>query len=182
MTPLGPCGTVARVADTRFGFAPGKQNDSTVMMFRSWTSATTEARTYCKSWYEKTLDERQAAQEMWAWRQKRDEESRRESPPPSYSPKIVSQVETEIPEEGRREHVNGTVIVGVTVDANGKPTNPSVVSSDLRGPQGAISHSLLADYYQSAITTVMQYKFKPGMQNGKVAPCGIQIQLDFHIY
>jgi protein TonB len=86
------------------------------------------------------------------------------------APKIVSQVDAEFSEEARKAKYMGVAIVDVVVDERGIPIRVHVVSDPGMG------------LGEKAIEAVKQYRFKPGMENGKPVKTEVQIQIDFHIY
>jgi len=86
------------------------------------------------------------------------------------APKVVSQVDAEFTEEARKAKYMGVAIVDVVVDERGMPIRVRVVSDPGMG---------LGDKAKEA---VQQFRFKPGMENGKPVKTEVQIQVDFHIY
>ncbi len=86
------------------------------------------------------------------------------------APKVVSQVDAEFTEEARKAKYMGVAIVDVVVDERGMPIRVRVVSDPGMG---------LGDKAKEA---VQQFRFKPGMDNGKPVKTEVQIQVDFHIY
>jgi protein TonB len=86
------------------------------------------------------------------------------------APKIVTQVDAEFSEEARKAKYMGVAIVDVVVDERGLPARVRVVSDPGMG------------LGEKAIEAVKQYRFKPGLENGKPVKTEVQIQIDFHIY
>jgi TonB family protein len=91
---------------------------------------------------------------------------------PNRFPKVISQVDAEYPAQARADKnpLNGAVVVGVTVGADGSVKETHIV------------HSLRADFDESAQTAVRQYRFEPALADGKPVEAKIQIEVDFHIY
>lgn len=91
---------------------------------------------------------------------------------PNRLPKIIGQVDAIYPEPARADKntLNGSVVVGATVGADGavKETH--------------IEDSLRADYDASAEASVRQYRFEPALLDGKPVEARIKIEVDFHIY
>jgi hypothetical protein len=85
------------------------------------------------------------------------------------NPSLLSSVEPEFSDEARREPLfNVTVQVGLTVDAEGKPTDiwivrPAGLGLDVR-----------------AGTAVSQYKFKPATCHGQAVPVPLYVDVNFH--
>jgi len=86
------------------------------------------------------------------------------------APKVVSQVDAEFTEEARKAKYMGVAIVNVDIDERGIPVRVRVVSDPGMG------------LGEKAREAVMQFRFKPGMENGKPVKTEVQIQVDFHIY
>ena len=91
---------------------------------------------------------------------------------PNRFPKVISQVDAEYPVQARADKhpLNGAVVVGVTVGADGAVKETHIV------------HSLRADFDESAQTAVRQYRFEPALADGKPVEAKIQIEVDFRIY
>ncbi len=86
------------------------------------------------------------------------------------APKVVSQVDAEFTEEARKAKYMGVAIVNVDIDERGIPVRVRVVSDPGMG------------LGEKAREAVMQFRFRPGMENGKPVKTEVQIQVDFHIY
>jgi protein TonB len=85
-------------------------------------------------------------------------------------PQAIYTVEPEFSEEARKAKVTGIVLVNVVVDLNGLPTHVRVV----RGVGMGLD--------EKAIEAVRQYRFKPGMENGKPVLTEVNVEVDFHIF
>ncbi len=86
------------------------------------------------------------------------------------APEILYKVEPEFSEEARKAKVSGNVVVGIWVDTNGNPTHIRV----LRGIGMGLD--------EKAVEAVRQYKFKPGMENGKPVVTEVNIEVNFQIF
>lgn len=86
------------------------------------------------------------------------------------APEILYKVEPEFSEEARKAKVSGNVVVGIWVDANGNPTHIRV----LRGIGMGLD--------EKAVEAVRQYKFRPGMENGKPVVTEVNIEVNFQIF
>ncbi len=86
------------------------------------------------------------------------------------APQVVYQAEADYSEEARKAKYMGLVLVSVVVDPNGNPTQVHVVRPVGMGLD------------EKAVEAVRQYKFKPGMENGKPVPTIINVEIDFHIF
>lgn len=86
------------------------------------------------------------------------------------APELLYKVEPEFSEEARKAKVAGNVLVGIWVDASGNPTHVRV----LRGVGMGLD--------EKAIEAVRQYRFKPGMENGKPVVTEVNIEVNFQIF
>src|SRR6185437_4870089 len=87
------------------------------------------------------------------------------------APVPVVQPAAEFTDQARRERVEGEVMVTLTVDANGMPQNPRVIKP------------LPAGLTDAAIASVMKYRFRPALEDGKMpVPTMITIAVNFRLY
>jgi periplasmic protein TonB len=86
------------------------------------------------------------------------------------APKLVLQVDPEFSEEARRSKFSGNVYVLAVVDERGNVSSARVE----RGVGMGLD--------EKAVEAVKQYKFKPGMQNGKPVKTEVEINVDFKIF
>lgn len=86
------------------------------------------------------------------------------------APVPLYEVDAEFSEEARRAKFSGNVEIYLVVDEHGNPTHIRVT----RGVGMGLD--------EKAIEAVRQYKFKPGMLNGKPVKVDMNIEVDFHIY
>ena len=85
------------------------------------------------------------------------------------SPFLLSKVEPEYSEEARKAKYQGIVTLYVEVDTNGRAQNIRVL------------HSLGLGLDEKAIEAVKQWKFRPGMKNGKPVTVAAQIEVSFRL-
>lgn len=85
-------------------------------------------------------------------------------PRPIYAP------EPEFSEEARKAKYQGTCVLGLVVDTNGRPTNIRVVSSLGMGLD------------EKAIETITTWRFEPGQKDGHAVAVEIAIEVNFHLY
>lgn len=71
--------------------------------------------------------------------------------------------------EARKNHIQGTCIVAIIVDANGIPQQPKVVRS--------LGYGL----DESALSAVAKYRFSPAKKQGHPVPVKIMIKIDFKL-
>jgi len=85
------------------------------------------------------------------------------------APTVLSKVEPEYSEEARKAKWQGTVVLQVVVDEHGLPR-------DLR-----VMRQLGLGLDQKAIDAVSNWRFRPGMKDGKPVPVLATIEVSFHL-
>lgn len=83
-------------------------------------------------------------------------------------PVPVRTVAPEYPEDLRRDHVSGLVIVTIEVDAQG-----NVASA-------AIEKSSNSEFNQPAVAALKKWRFKPARQNGSPVTATVKIPVKFN--
>jgi protein TonB len=86
------------------------------------------------------------------------------------APRVIYQTDPEFSEEARKAKYQGTCVLGVVVDANGRPTNIRVLSALGMGLD------------EKAMESVKNWKFEPGQKDGHAVPVEIAVEVDFHLY
>ncbi len=91
--------------------------------------------------------------------------------PDMTPPKIINNhVEAHYSAEGRKAKINGTVLLGLVVDAQGMPQHITVLKK--------LGHGL----DEQAISAVHLYRLLPAIQDGKPVPVPIAIEVRFRLY
>jgi bla regulator protein blaR1 len=88
-------------------------------------------------------------------------------------PVLTHAVDAEFPDARRKagkKGLEGVSVVGLVVDSKGAPR-------DIH-----IARSLAPDFDKAAMDAVRQYKFEPGMRNGKAVAVAINIEVNFRRY
>ena len=85
------------------------------------------------------------------------------------APSVLSKIEPEYSEEARKAKWQGTVVVSVIVDELGRPRNVRVL------------RSLGLGLDQKAVEAVSQWRFKPGLKDGKPVPVMATIEVNFRL-
>ena len=85
-------------------------------------------------------------------------------------PKLISTVEPKYPRPLFHKRKPSLVLVGITVPADGIPTDLHIVKS------GGTS------FDKSALNAVKQYRFRPATLHGKAVPVAINIEVNFQIF
>lgn len=86
------------------------------------------------------------------------------------APVLIYSVEPEFSEEARKAKVAGNVLVNLWVDTNGLPSHVRVI----RGVGMGLD--------EKAKEAVMQYRFKPAMENGKPVLVELNVEVNFQIF
>ncbi len=84
-------------------------------------------------------------------------------------PVLIFQVDPEFSEEARKAKYQGTVLLAIEIDTSGHPAN-------LRILQG-----LGMGLDEKAIQAVLQWRFRPGLQNGKPTVTSATVQVTFRL-
>lgn len=84
-------------------------------------------------------------------------------------PRITVKAEPEYSEEARQVHLDGTVILKIIIDADGKPRDLQVV------------RSLGLGLDEKAIAAVSKWLFRPGTKNGQPVAGPAQIEVNFRL-
>jgi periplasmic protein TonB len=85
-------------------------------------------------------------------------------------PRVIYQTDPEFSEEARKAKYQGTCVLGLVVDANGRPTQIHVLSALGMGLD------------EKAIESVKNWKFEPGKKDGHDVAVEIAVEVDFHLY
>ena len=85
-----------------------------------------------------------------------------------HAPKVVNKVNPLYPEEARRNHISGVVVVQAMIDAAGHVTD--VIP--LQGPP---------ELTPSAVDAVKQWTFEPGTKAGKPVPVVFNLTVNFKL-
>jgi hypothetical protein len=96
-------------------------------------------------------------------------------------PKLIYSVEPEFSEKLRKKKINGSCVVGLTVDTDGNPKDVHVVSS-IPGLEDKKLHAAVVELQDSCIKPVKQYRFEPGTYQGKPVPVELKVEINFQIY
>ena len=85
------------------------------------------------------------------------------------APSLIYKKEPEYSEEARKAKYQGTVVLYIEVDPNGKAINPRVI------------RSLGLGLDEKAIEAVKQWKFKPGYKDGKAVTVVATVEVNFRL-
>lgn len=86
------------------------------------------------------------------------------------APRVIYQTDPEFSEEARKAKYQGTCVLGLVVDATGRPTNIRVLNALGMGLD------------EKAIESVRNWKFEPGQKDGHAVSVEIAVEVDFHLY
>ena len=85
------------------------------------------------------------------------------------APQLLYKVDPEFSEEARKAKFSGVVVLAIEVDANGRATAFRVI----QGPGLGLE--------EKAIDAVKQWRFRPGLQDGKPVSTSAIIQVNFRL-
>ena len=85
------------------------------------------------------------------------------------NPVLLWKTEPEYSEEARRAKYQGTVVLRIEIDQQGRPRNPKVLQS------------LGLGLDERAVETVLKWKFKPATQDGKPVVSIATIEVSFRL-
>jgi TonB family protein len=87
----------------------------------------------------------------------------------TQEPKLLHAEEPEYTDEARRARHQGSVLLAIDVDVNGRVTNVRVV------------RSLGLGLDEKAVAAVLRWKFRPAMAGGRPVTAPAQVQVTFHL-
>jgi len=85
------------------------------------------------------------------------------------APQLISKVEPEFSEEARKAKYSGVVVLQIEVDTNGKARGVRVVQSPGLGLD------------KKAVDAVLQWRFKPGYQDGRPVVTAATVEVNFRL-
>ncbi len=85
-------------------------------------------------------------------------------------PRPIRQTDPEFSEQARKQHFQGTCILGLIVGEDGMPRNIRIIKP--------LGHGL----DEKAIEAVRSWKFDPARKDGKPVAVEIAVEVDFHLY
>lgn len=86
------------------------------------------------------------------------------------APQLIFQVDPQYTESARAAKVNGNCFIAAVVDPEGIPQNVHVTKG------------LRADLDANAVAAVKQYRFRPGLHEGRPVPVQLSVAVNFQIF
>jgi len=86
------------------------------------------------------------------------------------APVLIHRPEPPYTPEARKDKVQGTVVLAITIDAEGNVTDARVTKS------------LRKDLDESAVKTVRTWKFQPATRKGKPVPFKVNVEVSFRLF
>jgi len=87
----------------------------------------------------------------------------------SALPQLLWKIEPEYSEEARKARYQGSVMLALEVDSEGRPHNIRVV------------RSLGLGLDERAVAAVSQWRFKPGLLNGRAVESPVSVEVSFRL-
>lgn len=110
----------------------------------------------------------QAERERAAANERRRSEREAAARPADREVEVIARVQPEYPPAAARVQEEGTVLVRVEVDADGRPTDVSIAR-----------RSGSRDLDRAALAAVRQWRFRPAIRDGKPAPSVAEVPVEF---
>jgi protein TonB len=85
------------------------------------------------------------------------------------APLVIHTVALDSPETARNAKISENVLLSLIVEVNGNPSHIRVI------------HTIGKELDEKATQAVQQYRFKPGMKNGKPVRVELTISLNFNV-
>lgn len=85
-------------------------------------------------------------------------------------PRVIRVPALKYPFEAAKEGIEGRVVIRLVVDSDGKAQEPDIVESD---PEGIFD--------ETALETIVKYKFKPAVKDGKNVDCIVRVPVKFEM-
>lgn len=85
-------------------------------------------------------------------------------------PRLIKYVDAQYPDQGRRQKIQGKVVLSLIVDSNGMPRQIKVVSSMGLG------------FDENAVAAVSSYRFGPALHGNQPVAVPIAVQVKFRLY
>ncbi len=85
------------------------------------------------------------------------------------APRLLKHVDPDYTEEARRAGLEGTVLLSLVVDENGEPKDIKVIKS------------LGLGLDEKAVDAAYQWRFQPGMKDGKPVRVGAKFEMNFRL-
>ena len=95
-------------------------------------------------------------------------------------PRVTHTANPKWPKNARNTTFSGIVVIGLVVDAQGKPTQVHVVRS-LDSVNVGIDHAAALSLDQAAFDAVCKYRFHPATKNGTPVPVALNVEINFHL-
>jgi TonB family protein len=97
------------------------------------------------------------------------------------APELIHSFPPELPEKLREKKISATCLVRLTVDTDGNPTDVHVINST-PSLDDKKRHEAAIEIQDSCIKAVKQYRFEPGIYQGKPVPLELNVKIDFKIF
>lgn len=97
-------------------------------------------------------------------------------------PDLIYSVEAEIPEKARKRNLPCVTKIRVIVDVDGHVREAQIIRSASERYREKKDHEAAVLFDQQALIAVRQYRYRPGMFQGKPVPVEEEIEVQFLVY
>jgi TonB family protein len=97
-------------------------------------------------------------------------------------PKLISSVDPDFSGSARKRKINCTVAVMITVQADASIANANTIQSCAERYTNKKDHAAALTLDQQALKAINQYKFEPGLFDGKSVPIELKVEVNFQIF
>ena len=98
------------------------------------------------------------------------------------APKAIHTVEPEFPQQARKRQIGGNCTVRFVVETDGQVRDVHIVKSASAGLTNDKDREAALEFDQRAVGAVSQYRFEPGLFQGKPVPVRMQVIIRFQLF
>jgi outer membrane biosynthesis protein TonB len=97
------------------------------------------------------------------------------------APKLILSVEPEYSEKMRKKKINGSCLIFITIDIDGKVNDAHLLTSTPDVSDNKL-HDAVMDMQSNCTKAAKQYRFEPATYQGKPVPVELKIEINFQIF
>jgi len=96
-------------------------------------------------------------------------------------PKVIYQVDPDFSEQAQKKKIGGSIMVSLTVDAEGKPEDVHI-SHSMADTVDKKLRAVALSLDEKALEAVKLYRFAPATYQGKPVPVELNVEVNFQIF